>query len=206
MMSLRNILLAGAAAAAVGVGSPAAYAGLTPTLSTNQWYTGAFGSSNNTALYGPGYSGQTGTNGPVLPSGSANAVMLPDGTWAFNLPYGGTLLATDVELSGDQFEFFANSVAVGTTSTPTDSATNVGENIGDALANPDFSSGTFTLPAGSDVIITGELVTTVGPGDFDFIVQADSAPIGTPEPATLSVLGAGLAGLGAIRRRRKKAI
>ncbi|HLB99445.1 MAG TPA: PEP-CTERM sorting domain-containing protein [Acetobacteraceae bacterium] len=71
-----------------------------------------------------------------------------------------------------------------------------------SLANPDFSSGTFVLPPGTDTITgiyVGNDAVTGGAGDMDYIVEA------IPEPASLALFGTGLLALGAaIRRRRSR--
>lgn len=42
---------------------------------------------------------------------------------------------------------------------------------------------------------------TTGPADIVFTINGE--PVGVPEPATLALPGAGLAGLGLLRRNRK---
>ncbi len=209
---LKKFLLIGTAAVALGAVSLQARA---DNIVTNQWYSGGF-TGTPSPLVGPF---ATGTNGPVLPNPTkANALPTPTSggvlTAIITLPHGGKLLVTDVEASGDQFEMFVNgapaiSAPGGSTglipggqqsSGAFTSAPNFGdacvEDISCALSDANFSSGTFNLPAGIDTI-TGTFIGSVGFGDMNYIVET------VPEPASLSILGLGLAGLGLMARRRR---
>lgn len=201
---LKNLLLIGAATAALGALSLPAKA---DNIVLNQWYAAGF-TSTGSAL-GTAY--EAGSNGPVLPSGFANGVESPAAPWVITLSHDGYLTVTDVEDSGDKFQMFDNGnpmvpttgalggqagQAGGYTSNPCADCGFVGENIGAALGDANFSSGTFELYAGVNSI-TGTFVGVIGDGDMDFIAEA------APEPATLAVLGMGLAGLGLVRRRKR---
>ena len=210
------------AAAALGVISMPAQA---DTIVTNQWYSATFNPTVGSPLLVSPIA--VGTNGPILPSGTANALAAP-GTPGTNLsavitlPNGGFLTATDAEFSGDQFMMDVNGIgataavgnpsgltpggqqAVGSdTSVPVFSFVNCGSNISCSLSNPDFSSGTFVLPAGTDTI-SGATVATIGVGFMDFIVEPKPATT-IPEPATWLLLSSALLGFGVVRRRNRKA-
>ena len=70
-----------------------------------------------------------------------------------------------------------------------------------------LTTGTVQTPTAADYFVTGD--TTVGTLDFGTITalsfQAVAPTAGVPEPITLSIFGAGLAGAAAVRRRRKTA-
>jgi len=211
------------AAAALGVISMPAQA---DTIVTNQWYSATFNPTVGSPLLVSPIA--VGTNGPILPSGTANALAAP-GTPGTNLsavitlPNGGFLTATDNGASGDRFMMDVNGIgataavgnpsgltpggqqAVGSdTSVPVLGAPNCDGDISSCLSNPDFSSGTFALPAGPDTI-SGVLVAAEGfAGFMNFIVEPKPATT-IPEPATWLLLSSALLGFGVVRRRNRKA-
>jgi hypothetical protein len=149
-------------------------------------------------------------------------VLAPTGTsWQITLATSGTLTVTDLEASGDQFQVFDNGATMSLASSPfTVSPQNpgqpgyidggsftsdpssggyVGEDINDALGNAEFSSGTFALDSGVNVI-TIDYVGSVGDGDMAFIAESSTAP--TPEPSSLALFGTGLVGVLVTFRRK----
>jgi hypothetical protein len=228
-MNLKYFILASASVAALSTISVPALAA-PQTVNANQWYTVGFGTSQGNATVGNALGGisvqflGTGSNGPVLPSGAAaaGAVALTATTWSIFAPAGGYLTITDVENSGDQFQLTDNGDLMGTTtgglggqngqnggltSNPGQNDNSCGDNIGCALSDSNYSSGTFVLQNGANLISATEyaLAANSSAGDADFIIELNASDTSVPEPISLSLLGVGAAGLAAVRRRRTKA-
>jgi hypothetical protein len=182
----------------------------------NQWYTGAFAMPSPAPLTAGVNDGFLGTDGPVLPDGFADAVLAPATPWAIVLSQYATRTVTDVEASGDFFQMFDNGLPMipapspftavgqnpgqagrsnGFTSVPTIDAPFDRTDINVALGDADFSSGTFYLFPGKNVI-TGEwqLNPSEGTGEFDFIAEPYAGSV--PEPSTWALMLLGFAGLG----------
>ena len=181
-MSLKYFILAGVSVTAI---STAVVPASATTVSANQWYTVGFGTTtsgtagsnasvgNQLGGVAPLFLG-TGTHGPILPSGFQGATAITATSWFIDAPNGGYITITDVESSGDQFQLTDNSglmtpatgalggntgLANGLTSNPTVGST-ASENISTALGDPTFSSGTFALAAGNNVISATLYATT----------------------------------------------
>jgi hypothetical protein len=190
----------------------------------NQWYTGAFTMPSPAPLTAGVNDGFLGTDGPVLPDGFADAVLAPVTPWVITLSQYATLTVTDVEASGDFFQMFDNGLPMipapspftavgqnpgqagrsnGLTSVPTIDAPFDRTDINVALGNADFSSGTFYLSPGQNMI-TGEwqLNPSEGTGEFDFIAEPYAGSV--PELSTWVMMFLGFAGLGRAGYRKVK--
>lgn len=226
-MRLKTIFLSGASAAALTIVAASSTANAN-TIVANTWYTVGFGTANganasiSNSLGGIApLSFGTGVAGPILPSGTQSATLLTGTSWVITAPNGGYITMTDGESSGDQFQLTDNGslmtstgttplggqigLTSGLTSAPTAGVNTAAENIGSALGNAAYSSGTFLLAAGDNTISATLFAATANAsaGDANFIVELNSAPVtDAPEPASIALIGVGVAGVAAARRRR----
>ncbi len=182
-------------------------------ISSNQWYSAAFTCGAGCYVTSPPYG--DGTDGEILPGGTEDSIDAPAGS-GWIIDGAGTLTVTDVEASGDYFEVFDNGSPMALAASPFsipgqsgvisggDSYTStpsggdyVGEDIDNALADSNFSSGTFALNAGVNDI-TIYYVSSVGEGDVAFIAETSA----TPEPSSFALFGTGLLGVLLVFRKK----
>jgi len=182
MLNIRKIVTSAILAGLVFAGLPAP--AQATAVNTDTWYTFGFGLSG-TPVFTPPF--QLGINPAAFDPGAA--------PWTFTLSGPGEIFVMDLEISGDYFEIFDFGVSLGQTSPGNPGASSVGPDIGLALADPNYGRGTFALGAGAHSI-TMQFLGVIENGDGVFIVRE------VPEPATLALLGLGLAGLGFARRRK----
>ena len=97
----------------------------------------------------------------------------------------------------------------GITSSPAPSNTNVPSGSFSLYSGPGFSTNSFSVAAGAGTF-SGNAVPGVffggsaTAGAVSSITYTYSAPTGTPEPATMGLLGSALIGLGLLKFRSKK--
>ena len=148
---------------------------------------------------------------PVLNGGwvfdQVDAVMAPSESspYVFTLATPAFFRITDQFVPGDVYEGFDSGtlVLVTTFDGPQSPLSPVGDPNGKAgWVSAQFSHGQMFLAAGPHSITVEDTTGAFGiPAGF--YTRLDSAPINTPEPAALVLLGIGLTGLGAFGLRRK---
>jgi hypothetical protein len=88
----------------------------------------------------------------------------------------------------------------GLTSVPVANASTGVNDINAALGNADYSSGTFLLNPGQNVI-TGNFLGVIQFGDFNFIAESV-----VPEPAAWAMMLVGIGAVGVAMRRRSRTL
>jgi len=120
-------------------------------------------------------------------------------TWDWTSTSNIKLDVTDWRVATDRFEVYDNGVLLFRTPYLRDNLAKIASNPDTAWADADFSKGSAILGPGSHSIAIRDIKIPRGYADGTVAFRASAVP----EPSTLFLLGAGLAGVGLLRRRFK---
>lgn len=161
-------------------------------VSLGVWYEFAF--------MGQGSSATACTS--CIPSSGTPTTFAPSPPWTFTLTAPGHLVVTDAFLVGDRFEVFNSGTSLGLTSLPTAGVGPCGDDPVPCLADPNFSSATFLLGAGSYSIAIDAVLSPWGAGAAYF--RAEQVQGAVPEPATWALVAGVIALVAGKRYRRRR--
>jgi hypothetical protein len=120
-------------------------------------------------------------------------------TFQFTLAQAGELKVTDAFQSGDRFEVYNFATLLGLTSVPGSSGDQIGSDADAAFIDPRWSSGIFSLAAGTYDISVETIVSPFGGGGA--YLRVDTVAQSVPEPFT--VIGTLIGGTAALRMKKK---
>jgi PEP-CTERM motif len=214
---LAGLILAAVAAAALAP-SAHAFPPIGTPITVNPGALGAMGTdstaiyvfadaSNTSQLVLTGFGGNPiFTNNSGTPAGAEVDLGVLSGPQVFglnNLTTGTDFLANVADSAGDYHAYYTPD-CVGSSACNTEY-----QIFSEGNLDPAVAAAIDALPAGTPVVLVGwEDLTAAQNSDFDyndliFAFTNLNSPTSTPEPATLGLLGAGLAGMILARRRRK---
>lgn len=143
-------------------------------------------------LFGTAISPVSGCGG-CGPTINPVAEQLSTAPWTFTSTGSVTLFVLDLFLKGDRFQFFDNSLSVGSTSViPNTGVSTCDNNIGCAIGDTGYSRLTVTLGAGSHSLTGNVIQNALGSGGGAAVFSVSAVP----EPGTFGLMfGAAVVGL-----------